>query len=153
MSEIALPWCAPASIHHHEPHSSVGRQAPPRSRLYGFDHVRPFQVVAQLPVVMPGSNAADDSQLGAAVLIPGNALCSLHEERPESLMLELVLIARRHSHRRSVHMQLPDDGAAALQFRLPVGHAAGAFAQPDKPDEDILLRVLVCQERLPPAIG
>ena len=38
------------------------------------------------------------------VLVTGNALCLLHQERPETLMLELPRVSRMYRYSGSIHM-------------------------------------------------
>ena len=66
------------------------------------------------------------------------------------LMLELSWIARVHWDGRAVDMKFAYDRAAALQLRA-VG-VVGALAQAQQPHQDILLRILVRQERLPATV-
>ena len=58
----------------------------------------------------------DDGEFGGAVLIPGDALGLLHEERAEAAVLELAGVARRHRHHAAVHVQLAHHRHAALQL-------------------------------------
>lgn len=67
-------------------------------------------------------------------------------------MLELCGVAPVHGHRRAIHMQLSDDAASALlppdQLR-PERALVRALPQSKEANEDIPLRILVGQERLP----
>eukprot|EP00192_Tetraselmis_astigmatica_P006272 CAMPEP_0117680824 /NCGR_PEP_ID=MMETSP0804-20121206/18590_1 /TAXON_ID=1074897 /ORGANISM="Tetraselmis astigmatica, Strain CCMP880" /LENGTH=441 /DNA_ID=CAMNT_0005490411 /DNA_START=369 /DNA_END=1691 /DNA_ORIENTATION=- len=116
-------------------------------------HVGALEVVAQLPIVVAGADAADDRQLRAAVLIARYLLCCLHQQRPKALVLELLLVPCRDRHCSAVNVQLPDDGAASLKLRLPVRLPPCALPQPEQPHQDVLLWVLVRQEGLPPPVG
>ena len=65
-------------------------------------------------------------------------------------MLELGWIARVHWDGRAVDVKLAYDRAATLELRA-VG-VVGALAQAQQPHQDILLRILVRQERLPATV-
>mmetsp|Transcript_36784 Transcript_36784/g.65867 ORF Transcript_36784/g.65867 Transcript_36784/m.65867 type:complete len:279 (-) Transcript_36784:670-1506(-) len=87
------------------------------------------------------------------MLIARDALRGLHQQRPEALVLEHVVVAGGHSDRRPIDVELPNDGAAPLEFRLSVGRPPSAPPQPEQPHQNVLLRVLIRQEGLPPAVG
>lgn len=65
-------------------------------------HVRPVQLVPQPPVVIPRSNARNNGELPAAVLVPCDPLSLLHQKLTESLVLELFGVAPVHADGRSV---------------------------------------------------
>ena len=71
--------------------------------------------------------------------------------QPTYLVLELGWIPGMDRHYTAIHMQLSYDGAASFQL-WPVGVLA-TLAQPQQTNQDILLRVLVGQEGLPPTIS
>ena len=71
--------------------------------------------------------------------------------RAHYLVLELGGVAPADGHHGAVDVELADDGAAVPQLRAERG--APALAQPQQPDEDVLLWVLVRQERLPAPVG
>ena len=63
-----------------------------RTRTLGeeqFAHVWSVQLVAQLPIVVPGPHSRDDENLLGAVLLSGDALCLLHQKGAVALMLKL----------------------------------------------------------------
>ena len=59
----------------------------------------------------------DDGELVGAVLLPGDPLGLLHEQRAEALVLELAWVPGGDGHHAAVHVQLADDGDAVLQLR------------------------------------
>ena len=66
-------------------------------------------------------------------------------------MLELRWIARTDGHGRTVDVQFADDGTATdFQFRSE--RLLRALPQTKQPDQNILFRVLVRNERLPTAV-
>ena len=70
-------------------------------------------------------------------------------------MLELCRVAPVHGHRRAIHMQLSYDAAAALLPRdqlRPERALVRALPQAKEANEDIPLRILVGQERLPASV-
>jgi len=88
------------------------------------------------------------------VLDPRDPLGLLHQEGPDSLVLEQGRVPGVHRYRGAVDVQLADHRAlAVLEELLPECALLGALAQAKEADEDIPLRVLVRQERLPPAVS
>lgn len=66
-------------------------------------------------------------------------------------MLELARVSAAHGHHAAVHMQLADDRHASFELRAE--GLRGAAAQPQQANQDVLLRILIGQERLPAAVG
>ena len=82
-------------------------------------------------------------------------MSSLRPNLDTYLVLKLCRIAPVDRYRRAIHMQLSDDTAAPLvpphQLR-PERAFVRTLAQSKEADEDISLRILVGQERLPTPI-
>lgn len=68
-------------------------------------------------------------------------------------MLLLVHISGADSYSSAIDMELSDNAAAPLQLWLAALGAAAHLAQPQQANQDVLLRVLICQESFPATIG
>lgn len=141
-------------------------------------HVRPVQLVPQPPVVVPRSNARNDGELPAAVLVPCDPLSLLHQKLTESLVLELFGVAPVHADGRSVDVLASANANEKKLSDVEVGSVATlgthefsnntsahslwtadellperpflrALSQPQQANEHVLLSVLVREERLP----
>ncbi len=87
------------------------------------------------------------------MLLPRNPLRLLHQQRAKPLMLKLPRVPRVHRHRHAIHMQLPHQTRRLAGQLLAKRILLGTLAQPQQRDQDILLGVLIREERLPPAVG
>ena len=85
------------------------------------------------------------------MLLQGDPLSLLHEQGAEALMLELGGVSGGHGNNAAVHMELANNGAASLQL-WPVA-LLREFPQSEQPDKDVLLRIFVAEESLPPTVG
>mmetsp|Transcript_10155 Transcript_10155/g.28959 ORF Transcript_10155/g.28959 Transcript_10155/m.28959 type:complete len:209 (-) Transcript_10155:1095-1721(-) len=101
---------------------------------------------------MPRSHARYHQDLLRPVLLPRYALGLLHQQRAESLVLELRRVPLRNGHGGSVHVELADDAGRHVVDLLEEGGRA-RLPQPQQADEDVLRGVLVRDERLPTLVG
>ena len=140
-------------------------------------HVNPLQLVAKTPVVVPSADTGNDRNLPAAVLFSSDTFSLLHQERPDTLMLEHLGVTTVNLDRGSIYMlrrgkhlrllvaipnleetsstyQFPNDTASSIDARqfLAERPFLRAFSQTEQADQDVLFGVLVRQESLPPAV-
>jgi len=110
-------------------------------------------VVAETRVVAADSNARDDADLSATVLLSRDALRLLHQQRAEAAVLELARIPSVHGHCGAIHVQLPDQTRLLSSELRAEGVRGATLPQSEQADQDILLRVLVGEEGLPATVG
>mmetsp|Transcript_45783 Transcript_45783/g.89471 ORF Transcript_45783/g.89471 Transcript_45783/m.89471 type:complete len:469 (-) Transcript_45783:329-1735(-) len=101
---------------------------------------------------MPRPHPRNDQYFIRSVLLVGDPLRLLHQQRPEALVLKFGGVPFRHPHRRPVDVQLPHDRRRHFGDLRPEGHVA-RLPEPQQADEDVLLHVLVGQEGLPAPVG
>lgn len=75
----------------------------------------------------------------------------MHSGQYNHLMLELAGVSAADGDHAAVDVQLADDRHAAFQLRAE--GLRRAATQPQEADQNVLLRILVGQERLPAAIS
>ena len=75
------------------------------------------------------------------MLLQSNPFSFFHKQGAKALVLELCWVPGGHRNHAAIHMELPDNGTAALELR-PVA-LLRQLPEPEEPDEDVLLRVLI----------
>ena len=96
---------------------------------------------------MPGPDARNDCDFLTPVLLPGDPLGLLHEQGPEALVLELGGVPVMDRDNGAVNMQLSHHAAPALDLRPK--RVLAQLPQPQQADQNVLLRVLIRNKRLP----
>ena len=85
------------------------------------------------------------------MLLQGNSLSLLHQQGAKTLMLELGWVPGGHWNNTAIHVELSDHRAASLELR-PVA-LFRELSEPEEPNEDVLLWVLVAEESFPTPVG
>ena len=85
------------------------------------------------------------------MLLQGNSFSLLHEQGAKTLMLELGRVPGSDWNNAAVNVKLSHHRTASLELR-PVA-LLRKLSEPEEPDEDGLLWVLVAEKGLPTSVG
>ena len=80
-------------------------------------------------------------------------MCEVYGHSHGHLVLMFAGVSCVNCYSSAVNVQLPDDGALALQLRLPLFSGPGDLAEAQQADQDVLTGVLVRQKGLPAIVG